>query len=268
MLEQNGSKSTLTELAEIRAAARAQASGEAPAEDAELPEGAAPLEASADEPAVEEKKEDAAPAAAPAEEEETLIKIGDQEFKTQADALKYAEKLVQEKEVSEAYNMGIRETLEHTRAAAPPPPPEEDKFEEEFYANPKETLRKVKESATQEALAVINAEKRKEELWTTFFSQNPDLSGQRLFCEHILQQNMGTIGKMVDVDKAMKLLAQKTRAHFQDYIEKAKPRTELSRSAAQAVSPGGAQRLSVTPQKKDDVPLTMAQQMRKLKLRA
>lgn len=269
----SGRSETLKELAEIREAANSQARGEKPSEreeETELPQGAAPMEAKedsneGDSPALEaEASTETAEVieAAPAEEE--LIRIGDQEFKTQAEAIKYAEKLVQEKEVSEAYGMGVREALERA-APAPVAPPVEDNFDAEFYANPKESLRKVREQATQDAINMISAEKKKEDMWNKFFELHPDLEGQRAICEHTLSQNWDTIGKMTDVEKAMKVLGQKTRSIFQQYIEKAKPRTELPRAGAQAVSPGGSAPRSVTPAKREAAPLTFAQELRKLK---
>lgn len=203
-----------------------------------------------------------------AEEKTELIRIGDKEFKTASEAIKYAEKLEYDKLVSEAYNQGIRDHMQTLKPAAAPEEPEDDKFEERFYANPKETLKELKEQAKREALAVIQAEARKESLWNQFFDENPDLAGQRSICEHVLQQNWDTIGAMTDVPKAMKILATKTRAIFQDYAERTKPRTELTGRNGQAVSAGvQAQSQSVTQPKKADEPLTITQQLRKLRER-
>lgn len=259
---------TLKELAAIRTAATHTArTGEGGSvneeNETELPSGgltsaaAETNETSAETPAE-------ASAAAPDEAGE-LIKIGDKEFKSQAEAIKYAEQLETEKLINESYSAGIREAL---RAQAQPVAQEaapEENFEEKFYADPKGTLKEVQAKATQDAIAQIKAEQTKEKLWNQFFDENPDLAGHRFLCEITLQQNWDTLGAITDIPKAMKILATKTRAIFQEYNERAKPRTELAKGPARVVSSGGGAPASVTQTKKDDPPLTLAQQMRQLR---
>jgi hypothetical protein len=84
----------------------------------------------------------------------------------------------------------------------------------------------------------------------------------------ILQENWDVLGKMRDEDKAMGILATKTRSYFDSIVEKRKPRTELPNKQAQVVSPGGGSRPGVTQTKKDAAPLTMAEQLKNLRKRS
>ncbi len=263
----------LDDLKQAKTEIKAEANGEAPPaaeEEMELPSGGQ-VEM---EPAVEVVAEnvepgevDLAPLAkqVASDEEEDVIRIGEQEFKSQKEALEYARKLEQDKLVSEAYNMGIKETLQQVRPQEEAPPPE-DNFEEKFYSDPKGTLQKFKEEAKQEALSSIKAEQRAEVMWETFLTQYPDI--ERRDAQRILQENWETVGKMTDLEKAMKVLAQKTRAEYQRIADRLKPRTELPPNRnPQAVSAG---RGGVTPPpmaQKEEKVLTMAEQLKSMRRR-
>lgn len=233
----------------------------------ELPEGSSPLEASekasADEAEVAEEASAETERVASAEEPETLITINGREFKTQSEAIKYAEELERKAEAAELYNQGVRDALSAGKPIEAQAQPEDDNFEERFYANPKEMLKEVQQKATQDALRQIQAEQKKEALWTEFLSSNPDI--RRKDAERVLQENWDTLGAMTDVSRAMKVLAQKTRAEYQDIIDHHKPRTELAAKKGQVVSPAGGSAPRVTPQKKEEAPLDFASQLRKLK---
>jgi hypothetical protein len=255
---ESGEKSTLQELAEIRAAAKNQAS--VGGEEAELPVG--------DDPVVEEVEPEVEEPPAPVEEPdvEEMITIGDREFKTQKEAIKYAESLAHDKELLEAHSAGVQEALRVSRPEVAAPPVEDD-FEARFYSDPKGTLKEMEERATTRAVAAMNAETNKEKLWAKFFDLNPDLEGQRPICEHVLSQHWDTIGKITDLDKAMKVIATKTRTIFQDYIDRSKPRTELANKSGQVVSTGSTKAPGVTPKNKVEVPLTLSQQIRNIRRR-
>jgi len=263
-MEQQGNKSTLQELAEIRQSARHTAkTGEGgSADEVELPAGGPQkpaVEAKAEEEAPVETTEEVPVEAAP---EEPLIKIGNKEFKTQAEAFKYAEDLEEEKLRAELYSQGVKDALQSNRQPEPVAEVVEDNFEERFYSNPKEALAEVQRKATQDAIQQIKAETEREKMWTDFFDKHPDLDGERKLCEMTLNENWETIGKMTDLPKAMDLLAQKTRAIFQGYIDRSKPRTELPSRRGQAVSAGNSARGGVTPNKKEETPLTMSEQIK------
>lgn len=190
-----------------------------------------------------------------------LIKIGDQEFTSEEDAIAYAQTLEQEKTNAELYNQGVRDALAAGKIPAEQiAPPEEDNFEEKFYANPKEALKQIQTKARDEALEAIRAENRKEALWNQFLAENPDI--RRKDAERVLQENWNTIGQMTDTSKAMKLLAQRTRAEYAEILESFKPRTELANKSGQLAGSGGNQQKSVTQQKKDDRPLDFVSQLR------
>jgi len=249
-----GNSGMMAEVAEVNELAKNQAQT---GEEMELPVGGV-----VDEPAVEAAAEpdaEAAPvASAPVE-----IRIGDQLFSSHADAMKYAETLANDKLINESYQMGVRDSMK-TQAQDVAPVVEEN-FEEKFYSDPKGTLKSIEDTAVQKALNTIRAEQNRENLWKLFFDENPDLSGHRSICEHVLSQNMEVLGPMQDLDKARKILATKTRSVFQAYNEAAKPRTELQRKSSQAVSTGGSNNPGVTQIKKVERVLTMAEQMRSLK---
>lgn len=269
-------RSTLNDLAEIRAQARAQASSkkteEVPVEEPKKEEET-PVEAKTEEtPPAKAAEGEEAPVAkveeAPAEEEE--IRIGDQVFKSTAEAIKYAEQLAHDKEISDAHAMGIQEALAASRPAVVSEEPQEDTFDAEFYADPKKTLQKVKESAKAEVKQELKREQAIEEQWRTFEDENPDLVGYRELAKRVLQDNWETIGKMTDVPKARKILATKTRAFFQDYIDRAKPRTELPTKPAQVVSsgsPSGSSGVTPASAKKEEKPLDFVSQLKANKKR-
>lgn len=238
----------------------------------ELPQGASPIEEGEETPVGEEEAskeaseggtegEEPVAAAAEGEDDDGPVRIGDQEFKSAREAIKYAEQLEREKLISDAHTAGVREALEATRKPEPQAEPEDD-FEQRFYANPKETLKGLKEEAKREALAAIQAETKREKLWNDFLSEYPDI--RRKDAERVLQENWETIGKMTDLGKAQKALAARVRAEYEEIRNLTKPRTELP-GKKQVVSPSGGARPGVTPQKKDTAPLSFAQELRNLR---
>lgn len=263
-----GQSSTLNELAQIRAEARNQVSKkteetpvEAAAEGDPAPAAEETVQAATTEGEAAPAAEAApAPAAAPAEEE-VLIKIGDQTFKTESAAIEYANKLAHEKEVNEAYNSGIQEAIAAAKPAAAPAA--EEDFDTKFYTDPKSALAEVQRKARDEAVAAIRAEQTAAEQWRLFEEENPDLVGQRDIAQKVLQDNWETLGKMTDYEKARKILATKVRGKFQQWAEAAKPRTELPAKKGQVVSAGGSQSVTpAAPAKKVEKPLDFVSQLK------
>jgi hypothetical protein len=234
----------------------------------ELPEGNAPLEARApsEEIAEETPVVEATSGEEPvvAVEEPTLIRIGEREFTSEKEALRYAEELESKNNQLEAYNQGIRDTL-GTVNPAQPPPAEDDNFDEKFYADPKGTLASIKKQATDEALRLFNQQTQREALWNQFLTANPDI--RRKDAERILAEpeNWAVLSKLTDSKKAMSLLAQKTRAEYAEIEELRKPRTALpATSGARMPSSGGAP-ARVTQAKKDEAPLDFVSQLKRMK---
>jgi hypothetical protein len=196
------------------------------------------------------------------EEEESPIRIGDQTFKTEKEAIAYAEKMERERLVEQAQAQGMREAIE---AMKPPvvPVEEPDNFEEEFYGDPKKKIKQVKSEAIAEALALFRAEQREEKLWAKFLDDHPDLD--RVDAERILQANWSVLGKMTDTDLAMKELARKTRAEYQRIAERMKPRTELPPNKRQALGAGSPTRTRGVTPTEPEKPVDFVTQMRRLK---
>lgn len=224
--------------------------------------------ATAAKPAEEEKPSvEAAPAAeattetpAPAGEvEEEEIRIGDQTFKTQAEAFRYANQLNHDKELAEAHSAGVTEAL---RAQVVAPPPAEDKSEEEFWTDPRKAIAKARAEAITEAEARIEAKLNREKQWDIFLDKYPDI--MREDAQRILDQNLDTIGK-VEIEKGMQLLAAKTRGYYAKIEEFRKPRTVLADGKGTQTARSGSAPTSVTPEQKQTRPLTFAEEMKSLR---
>lgn len=230
----------------------------------ELPRGTSALTEGEETPVVEasasEETSEGGTEGVAASGDKKKIQIGDREFESEAEAFKYAEELERKVEGAELYNQGIRDALAATGAQQTAAAEPEDNFEERFYANPKETLKEVQTKARDEALAVIRAEQKREQLWTQFLNENPDL--RRKDAQRILDENWDTIGKITDLTKAMKVLAQRTRAEYEEIRSLGKPRTELQSRQGQVVSPSGGTPARVTQQKKNEAPLDFVSQLK------
>lgn len=257
-------ESTLAQLARAREEAKHTAKtgegGSADGQAEDLPQGTTKVARSSSDEGDSGGEAANAVAEAAEQEEETLIRIGDQTFKSQADAIRYAERLESEKLASDAYNQGVREAMRANAPAAEPEP--EDNFDERFYSDPKGTLKEVKDKAVNDALAIFRQEQQREVLWGQFLTAHPDI--ERKDAERILNDNWETIGKMTDLTKAQSVLAQRTRAEYQRMADRLKPRSELPAKGGQAVSPSGGSAKGVTPEKKDEKPLDFISQMKKL----
>lgn len=208
----------------------------------------------------EAEKKPEVKAASEVEEEDELIRIGDREFKTQAEALKYAESLQYEKLAGDSYNRGIQDAIQAIKPQDTAPK-EEENFEEKFYANPKATLQEIKEQAKREVKDELDKDKKREALWDQFLTENPDL--RRKDAQRMLEENWDTLGKITDLSKAMKLLAIKTRAEYQEIEELRKPRKELPNKSGQAVSVGNTGQTSVTRTKTVETSHNFVDEIRK-----
>jgi hypothetical protein len=241
--------------------------GNANGQNDELPKGSSPVAASADSTEVTEEVAEESEVEATAGEDTTgddLIRIGDKEFKTQKEAIAYAQSLEEKNLHSELYNQGVRDALSaQGQQNAPAQAEPEDNFEERFYSDPKGTLKAVEAKATQDALTIIRTEVARERQWDVFLTKYPDV--RRKDAERVLNENWDTLGKMTDVEKAMGVLANKVRSDYEEIVNLTKPRTELPNKRGQVVSPSGGSARGVTQAKKDDKPLDFVSQMRTLK---
>jgi hypothetical protein len=265
------------ELARIKEEAKNTANGEK-SESEELPEGSSPIEARAQDAELEEEtaeeasSEDESAASDDGEGEESAevaaapgkkIKIGEREFDSEADAVEYAKELSSEVEKRNLYDQGVRDTireLQEKESVVVAEPVDEDA---EFYANPTEKLKKVRAEATAEALRLFKAEKLKEEIWTRFGEEYPDV--RRKDADRILRENHDTIGRMTDWAGAMKKVAALARAEYEEIRELTKPRTIVNTSKRPGMAPSGGKASGVTPKKTEEKPLSLAEQLRSIK---
>lgn len=239
-------------------------------EDEALPQGSSAVEEREETPvesqvATEEASvapEGDAVTAAGSAEEEGPIRIAGREFKSQREAFEWAEKLEQERLIAEAHTAGVREALEaqaRSAAIAAPPVPEED-FETKFYSNPKETLREMQTRARDEAVHIMRAESAREKAWNEFSNLYPDI--RRQDAEVILANNAETIGKLPR-DKGFEALARAVYREYDEIANIRKPKQVLT-DRKPAVSPSGSAPRGVTPQKKEEKPLSFADQLKRL----
>lgn len=224
-----------------------------------LPAGAAPVTPPPEVPTPE------APATA-----EDEIRIGDRTFKTQTEAFAYAQEELQRKnheiELAEAYRAGISDvTAQGIPAAAAAPVADPAEWETRFYADPKGTLQELREQIKQEVLGTVNAKSAEQEIWSEFHKAHPDLEGfdeitRMQIAKH--ESEIKVLTRTKGKAAAFSFLAQKTRAMFQDYSDRAKPRTSLQNGPAQG-APRGQTNVTPEPQKKK--PVDFLQQIRSLK---
>lgn len=209
--------------------------------------------------------------------DEGAIEISGKKFRTQKEAFDWAQDnikaLEHEKLLGDAYRQGISDA---SGAAIPAPivtqaaPPEEDKdWEARFYSNPKKTLAEFAadiEARTAERInSQLGAKSADEKLWGEFFNLHPDLDGFRTDVQFVLDSNKDTVqalAKTKGQKEAMAFLAQKTRAKFEDYMERRKPTKQLPNGGGGS-SPTGQE--TVTAGKKSSEPLDFATQIRNLR---
>lgn len=241
-------------------------------------DGAAPLEAeaqhqSSDAPLEATRQNEAPP--------EGGVIVDGKSFSTEAEAYTYVQEKAKQLETENLLLQARQEGFEAAsqgfapQSQVPAPAvaevPEDDS--DEFYADPQgyfqkkmQSMRQQIQSELQQATAAQQAE---EQLWGEFFSAHPDLEGFKADCEQMAGVHAETIKLLAakDKKKALDFLATKTRAKFQDYMERIKPRTNLPRQQ-NAVSVGNAVAgPGVTPPQKEDAGLDFVSQMRNMRSR-
>jgi hypothetical protein len=227
----------------------------------ETKEEALPMGTSSVETEVVAESSESAPAAESAPEPvEEPIRIAGREFRTQDEAFRWAEEQERERLLAEAHSAGIREALAAQQAAIVTPPVPEEDFETKFYSNPKETLREIQTRARDEAVNIMRAETAKERAWIEFSNLYPDI--RRQDAEGVLAQHADTIGKLPK-DKGFQALANAVYKEYDEIANMRKPKQVLS-DRKPAVSPSGSAPRGVTPQKKEEKPLSFADQLKRL----
>lgn len=195
------------------------------------------------------------PEAVPEEPEDPGIQIGDQTFKTEAAALAFAREQLRDSEVerarADAYRQGIIEAQRNVtfqpNVTQAPAKPDKTALEQEFYSDPIAAMERVRAQAIAEAeqkiLGRVGQQNEEQRLWSKFSDANPDLADFKKDVELIgdeYKEIIVTLHKTKGEDEAMKFIAQKTRAKFQQYADKAKPSRELPKAGGASPSGSGA----------------------------
>ncbi len=218
-------------------------------------------------PAEETAPEAAAEVTVPAEEQ---IQIGEKTFATQAEALAYAQSALRDAEhqraVVEAYNTGLTE-----RGAAQPVVTQAtpDNWEERFYANPRGTLQELREEIKKEVLGNVSAQTEDQKMWAEFNRLHPDLDGFQEDVSAVLtryDKEIRALASTKGKESAMNFLAQKTRAKFEEYAERKKPKRELANGSGSGI-PAGQTNVTKNSNNKEEKPLSFVEQVRQNKLK-
>lgn len=242
--------------------ATAPTTKEVSAEEADALMSAAPVMSEEDAEIVQSlgdpQAEEEVPAAAA--KGEPKIRIGNREFATSDEAWLYAQELEQEKIAADAFRQGVEIAQ---RASPGNPAPEvpqvdpDEKFDEEFYANPKEYLKKrderIAEKVQGEVTRKAEMARRTEDTWSKFKSTYPDLSGADEFADvqsFIREPGNWSQLQHMDTDKALKIAADAIRGKYARILKSRMPGEELAQVKT-AASPGGGVRVTreVQPEK-------------------
>lgn len=195
----------------------------------------------------------------------TKIRIGTREFSNQEDAWAYAQELEQEKIAADAFRHGVETATKGNPPPSAPQPDPDEKFDEEFYTNPKEYLKKRDERIAQQVLRQVSqtqtVTERNKQTWDKFYGEYPDLANAKELVQLTLTQNWDNL-KEVETERALKIIAEKARDKRKALVADLLPGKELPRTK-NAVSSGSGVR--VTPQKVEEKNLTMVEQMAKVK---
>lgn len=204
-------------------------------------------------------------------------KIGDKSFQTMAEAHAYATSqlntLESEKQLADAYRQGIQDAstannpVPSVTAANPPP---EEFSEEEFYANPKDFLKKfatkIKTETHQELVAKQNTDKNAAQVWSEFTERHPALADFRSEIEYFVGANLPQVQAVIATKgqtAAYDYIALKIRADFERKAQALSPKKVLKNSSG-GPSPGSAG-ASVTPKIAPKKALSFSEQIRMMK---
>lgn len=222
--------------------------------------------------------------AAEAEVAEEEIEIDGQTFKSEAEALAFAKSQLQKKDhdlaVVEAYNAGLSERAPAQQAAPTAAESEAEKAmrllgitEEEFYSDvPKALMKlsqKIRDEVKTEVMSAVNTESAEEKLWKEFHTKFPDLEDFQEDSKSALiryDADIKALARTKGKGAAMDFLAQKTRAKFQAYAEKMKPKRELANGGN---NPPPSTQTNVTKQNDAGAkkPLSFADEVRQNKMK-
>lgn len=220
----------------------------------ETEEGVGPVDSGSEDPEEEE----------PEPKKAAKIRIGGREFDNQEDAFSYAEELEREKLAADAFRHGI-EAAAGSQKGNPEPEVQaepEENFNEEFFANPQDYMKKRDERIAAKIKADLVREKTQkdtyEETWREFYTDYPDLEGSKDLVNMALQQNWENV-KNMDRKPGLKIIADAVRERRKKILQELAPGIELPKTKATA-SPSGKQGVTQKTQTKKE--LNFTEQMR------
>lgn len=249
----------------------APVAGEEEEVEEEAPEGEEPDEGTEGEegeaPEGDEEGEEPPPVA------QGKYRIGDKYFKTEKEALAYANGEQSTPNPLDAYRQGVQDVL--SRAAEPESvtPQDDDDFDEEaYYADPKKYLREREQKVIAKATQTISQQQAEaqtaNQVWNEFSNRHPDLAEFRAEVEAFVAQNKDSVIGVIKKDgrpAGYDYIALKMKSNFQRYADAAKPKRELKNKAGGA-SPTGT-RSGVTPKPKAEKTLSFAEQVAQRRVR-
>lgn len=251
-----------------------QTAEQKPTREVVFDEGGQTVEVHEEPDAVAEAAREAAPDGEVTEETPAApkIRIGDQEFASQEDALAYAQRLQGE---SDAYQRGVSEAMQFNRGGQPgvTPGPEVAPIVEnveELYTNPQEFLKKyahkIKTDITSEYDQKSSLRAQSDQIWREFTDRHPYLADFRTEVENFVASENAQVRSLINAKGrpvAYDFIATKMKSQFDRYASALKPARALPNSVG-GPSPtpkaGG-----VTPKPDAKKVSTMADQMRSMR---
>ena len=204
----------------------------------------------------------------PAAAKPAVFAVGDQEFATVEDAMKYAQTLAAEKVQRDAYEQGIKDASPDPAAEKPDPDAAFYKqMSDMMFDDPATAIRMIEQRAVDRAASQITQAteqtQNRTKTWDKFYTDNKDLSVHRDIVDFILEKNWATLGPM-QPDKALQKLAELTRGRLQKALKDMRPEEVLPSGSAMATSATGAPLATPVPEKQK---LDFTQLVRKLNKR-
>ena len=199
------------------------------------------------------------------------IRIGDQEFSSESEALSYAQRLQAE---SDAYQRGVNEALAHARPGVGDVTPSveaaPEENVEELYTNPQEFLKKyatkIKNEIVGEHTQRESLKAQSDQIWREFTDRHPALADFRSEVEQFVAQNTTDVRSLIQAKgrpASYDFIATKLKSRFESYASALKPKRELPNTGGgPSPSPRAA---SVTPKQDAKKPSTMAEELRRMR---
>lgn len=212
---------------------------------------------------------------------EVLIKIGNRTFKSQSEAIAYAEELERANMADLAFKDGYKAAKGIDPAQTPDPDDAlldsvGDEFEKEVFENPKLALKKALKTYGETLTKKITTNVDKttsnrrayEQIKQDTFRDHPELStpvGQEVF-DQMLQRKWNDVANMPDAKKALKIVAEASLDYMKNIASAYKPQTVLPGGPAHTLSPSGSE--TRVTQVKTEVPVDdFISQMKSLRQR-